>query len=180
MYAALRENTIEYSIFEGINGIYPAWFYLQVLPNIYEDEYRYSHYDNLTLDQFLDYQYYMGELPSELVEDVDVFLYNRLGNVMRVHIDDFNNNYEQISPRIAALTEDVLEYFIYCGPNTLFPEWFLRSSEYRILMDSGNIWLFVDDRPNQPLDEAVFLKNKFDDIKVIPLKDFDTLFISRG
>lgn len=176
MYAALRENTIEYSIFEGSNGIYPAWFYEKVMPNIYEDEYRYSHYDDITLYQFLDWNYYIGEL----VEEVDVFLYNRLGNVMRVHIDDFNNNYEQISPRIAALTEDVLEYFIYYGNNTLFPEWFLRSSEYRMLMDSGNVWLFVDDRPNQPLDEVVFLKNKFDDIKVIPLKDFDTLFLHRG
>lgn len=174
MYAALRENTIEYSIFEGLNGIYPAWFYEKVIPNVYEDEYRYSHYDDSTIT------YFMDELPSELVEDVDVFLYNRLGNVMRVHIDDFNNNYEQVSPRMAALTEDVLEYFIYCGLNTLFPEWFLRTIEYRILMDSGNVWLFVDDRPNQPLDEVVFLKNKFDDIKVIPLKDFDTLFISRG
>ena len=174
MYAALRENTIEYSIFEGSNGIYPAWFYEKVIPNVYEDEYRYSHYDDSTIT------YFMDELPSELVEEVDVFLYNRLGNVMRVHIDDFNNNYEQVSPRMAALTEDVLEYFIYCGLNTLFPEWFLRTIEYRMLMDSGNVWLFVDDRPNQPLDEVVFLKNKFDDIKVIPLKDFDTLFISRG
>ena len=174
MYAALRENTIEYSIFEGSNGIYPAWFYEKVIPNVYEDEYRYSHYDDSTIT------YFMDELPSDLVEEVDVFLHNRLGNVMRVHIDDFNNNYEQVSPRMAALTEDVLEYFIYCGINTLFPEWFLRTIEYRILMDSGNVWLFVDDRPNQPLDEVVFLKNKFDDIKVIPLKDFDTLFISRG
>ena len=174
MYAALRENTIEYSIFEGSNGIYPAWFYEKVIPNVYEDEYRYSHYDDSTIT------YFMDELPSDLVEEVDVFLHNRLGNVMRVHIDDFNNNYEQVSPRMAALTEDVLEYFIYCGLNTLFPEWFLRTIEYRMLMDSGNVWLFVDDRPNQPLDEVVFLKNKFDDIKVIPLKDFDTLFISRG
>lgn len=174
MYAALRENTIEYSIFEGSNGIYPAWFYEKVMPNIYEDEYRYSHYDDSN------WTYFMDELPSDLVEEVDVFLHNRLGNVMRVHIDDFNNNYEQVSPRMAALTEDVLEYFIYCGINTLFPEWFLRTIEYRMLMDSGNVWLFVDDRPNQPLDEVVFLKNKFDDIKVIPLKDFDTLFISRG
>ena len=174
MYAALREDTIEYSIFEGLNGIYPAWFYEKVIPNIYEDEYRYSHYDDST------WTYFMDELPGELVEEVDVFLHNRLGNVMRVHIDDFNNNYEPISPRIAALTEDVLEYFVYYGINTLFPEWFLRTIEYRMLMDSGNVWLFVDDRPNQPLDEVVFLKNKFDDIKVIPLKDFDTLFISRG
>lgn len=174
MYAALRENTIEYSIFEGLNGDYPAWFYEKVIPNVYEDEYRYSHYDDSS------WTYFMDELPGELVEEVDVFLHNRLGNVMRVHIDDFNNNYEQVSPRVAALTEDVLEYFIYCGPNTLFPEWFLRRSEYRLLMDSGNVWVFVDDRPNQPLDEVVFLKNKFDDIKVIPLTDFDTLFISRG
>lgn len=174
MYAALRENTIEYSIFEGLNGIYPAWFYEKVIPNIYEDEYRYSHYDDSS------WTYFMDELPGELVEEVDVFLHNRLGNVMRVHIDDFNNNYEPISPRIATLTEDVLEYFVYYGINTLFPEWFLRTIEYRMLMDSGNVWLFVDDRPNQPLDEVVFLKNKFDDIKVISLKDFDTLFISRG
>lgn len=117
---ALKSDCVAYFIFDGGSSKeYPSWYADLLSDKAFVNEYRY--WAIAGVDARRDFSIW----DDTLTEGYDVFLRNKVGNVMRIDIDELEVNYETIAPGTAAMYDDCIDYVIFTGEtDSVYPEWF--------------------------------------------------------
>lgn len=121
-YCALKKDCMAYFIFNGMEneGAYPEWYANTISKETYLNEYQY-------------YVFVGGKVKGSekipwddvLTEGYDVFLRNKIGNVMRTNIYQLDHTIIEVADGTVALSSDCVPYAIYNGGDPyMYPIWF--------------------------------------------------------
>ena len=111
-YCALKSDCMAYIIFTGVANpeSYPKWYTDMIAKQAYINEYNYYVITDVR-------DLYRETIPWEdtLTEGYDVFLRNKVGNVLRTNIYELDNKMIEVADGTVALKEECLPYAIYNG-----------------------------------------------------------------
>ena len=121
-YCALKSDCMAYSIFTGVArpGSHPKWYTDMIAKQAYINEYNYYVITDVR-------DIYRELIPWEdtLTEGYDVFLRNKVGNVLRTNIYELDNKMIEVADGTVALKESCLPYVIFNGGDIeKYPDWF--------------------------------------------------------
>lgn len=176
MYAVLKQYAVDYVIFEGTSyPDYPDWFMDKVLHYVVKNEYGCSILMNSPVDIYPE-EHYEQELM--LVEEWDVFVLNRQGDVRRIEYETFYKHYEEIAENVAALNRDAIRYTIYEGYGDIVPEHFGVSAGQPQIID--HMVEAMNDMGQDLLGSyaVVILLNNRNETKYLSIEDFNNHYIS--
>ena len=111
-YCALKSDCMAYIIFTGVANpeSYPKWYTDMIAKQAYINEYNYYVITDVR-------DLYRETIPWEdtLTEGYDVFLRNKVGNVLRTNIYELDNKMIEVADGTVALKERCLPYAIFNG-----------------------------------------------------------------
>lgn len=177
MFAALRDNYLQYVIFMGVSEQYPDWFVEEVASRVFIDESRFCFWVP-PQERAPDYH------EKELIETYSIVVRKYTGEIHVLDVDTFNDlytifEYDQfLNGGIAAFNEDVIEYTTCIGgsPIDRYPAWFYEYfTEAVNNPKDGETYLFsVDGFGNITVKEerCVFLRNRFGEIRYVSYGNF--------
>lgn len=121
-YCALKSDCMAYIIFTGVANpeSYPKWYTDMIAKQAYINEYNYYVITDVR-------DIYRETIPWEdtLTEGYDVFLRNKVGNVLRTNIYELDNKMIEVADGTVALKESCLPYAIFNGGDIeQYPVWF--------------------------------------------------------